>query len=201
MDCERARRLVHAFLDDELSPVESYEVAEHLERCSPCAAERVSAQRLRDLLHHCLRKELAPADLRRRISRVGARRRRALSPSRLLLAAGLTLLVLPVVADSGRVPFSKAGLLSDTPIVRRMHGHFFCLRCALDRLHPAAAPARASTKPPPHVPAFQSDDGQVWILLNRDQLPTDAASKEAEVFVSGRYFVASHLVEAQRVEP
>jgi anti-sigma factor (TIGR02949 family) len=201
MDCERARWLVHAFLDNELSQLESFEVSEHFERCPACAGERASAERLRDLLHRCLQKESAPIGLRRRLSRVGSNRRRGLSFTKLLIAAGLTLLVLPVVADSGRVPFSKAGLLSDTPVVRRMHGHFFCLRCVLDHLHPASSPQRISVAKPPHVPAFQSDDGQVWILLNRDQLPTGLASNDGEVFVSGRYFVASHLVEAQRVEP
>jgi len=69
MDCREVRDRLGAFLDEELDPVMSHAVAEHVRSCAECAAERERQLRLRDGLRRGLEYHQAPAALRARVVR------------------------------------------------------------------------------------------------------------------------------------
>jgi len=64
----------------------------------------------------------------------------------------------------------------------------------LSRQGTIAAPAKEAR---PHLAAFRSNDGQVWILLNREACPE--ALPTGDVAMTGRYFQASHVVSAESI--
>ncbi|HTM01593.1 MAG TPA: anti-sigma factor [Candidatus Omnitrophota bacterium] len=69
MDCHEVRDRLGAFLDEELDPVTSHAVAEHVRSCGACAAELERQRRLRDGLRRGLEYHQAPAALRARVVR------------------------------------------------------------------------------------------------------------------------------------
>ncbi len=193
MDCARTRFFLNAYLDGELAECDRLHVAQHLARCERCAVRLDSFRRVRAILKDRTPRDAAPADLRRRLARMRApSKRRAWRPA--AAAVALCLLVIPVVADS--VSRSPAGrdALQEMPIERVVRGRLFCLRCELAR-RGAPEPPAAGTKP--HLAAFRSDDGQVWILLNREACPESFPA--GEVAMTGRYFPASHVVAAESI--
>jgi mycothiol system anti-sigma-R factor len=200
MDCAKTRFFLNAFLDGELDAQDRRDVACHLSRCPRCAARLESFRRLRALVKDCSPRASAPVDLRRRIAERRSRSRawrRFWRPA--VGAAALSLLVIPVVADSLTRPPSPAPMLSESPVEKSVRGHLFCLRCALKaKLGPAAATAAADPSAP-HLAAFRAEDGEIWIVLNRDACPE--ALPKAEVDVRGRYFDSSHLLAAEEIRP
>ena len=195
MDCARTRFLLNPFLDGELSGLDRKEVAAHLARCPRCASRLESFRRLRTILKESSPRQQAPAELCRRIAQRQAPVRgwrRAIRP--LVSAMALSLLVLPVVADSPSHPFSEESLMSERPVERTVHGRFFCLQCALKHRLAGTAAAAART-PSPHLAAFRSDQGEVWILLNGDMCPDSLPRREVDV--AGRFFDSSHLMAAE----
>src|SRR3954466_13662389 len=82
MDCTHAQSLLDTYLDDELDPVRSLEIDEHLRGCARCAQSYSDGQ----LLHKALKTESlyfkAPADLHKRIQRSLRQAARAETPSR-----------------------------------------------------------------------------------------------------------------------
>lgn len=195
MDCARTRFLLNPFLDGELSDHDRKDVAAHLFRCPRCSSRLESFRRLRTILKESSPRQPAPAELCRRIAERQAPVRgwrRALRP--VASAFALSLLVLPVVADSPAHPLSEANLISETPVERTVHGRFFCLQCAL-RNQLAGTSAAAARTPIPHLAAFRSDEGEVWILLNGDACPDSLPKRE--VAVAGRFFESSHLLAAE----
>jgi hypothetical protein len=107
-------------------------------------------------------------------------------------ATALCLLVIPVVADSLTRPSSGSAVLSEQPVERVVRGRFFCLRCALQ---PKLEVPQASGSP--HLAAFRDEDGQVWVLLNREACPD--SFPEGEVAMTGEFFPSSHLVAAESI--
>lgn len=195
MDCARTRFLLNPFLDGELSDADRKAVALHLSRCSRCTGRLESFRRLRMVLKQSTPRQPAPVHLCRRIAERQAPQRgwrRALRP--VVSAVALSLLVLPVVADSLSHPLSEANLMSEQPVERVVRGRFFCLQCAL-RPKLAGTTAAAARTPSPHLAAFRSDEGEVWILLNGDLCPDSLPRRE--VAVSGRFFESSHLMAAE----
>lgn len=191
MDCARTRFFLNAYLDGELAECERRNVAQHIAHCERCTARLDSFRRVRAILKDRSPRESAPVELRRRIARMQLpSKRRAWRP--VAAAAALCLLVIPVVADS--VSRSSVDALSEKPVERVLHGRIFCLRCALSR-NGAIAPAVKELKP--HLAAFRSNDGQVWILLNREACPDSIPT--GEVAMTGRYFQASHVVAAENI--
>jgi anti-sigma factor RsiW len=109
MDCTHTQSLLDTYLDDELDPVRSLEIDEHLRGCARCAQSYSDGQ----LLHKALKTESlyfkAPADLHKRIQRSLRQAARAETPSRwfspswikmtapLAAAALVLLLLIPVV--------------------------------------------------------------------------------------------------------
>ena len=190
MDCARTRFFLNAFLDGELAECDRRQVAFHLSRCERCAARLESFRRIRSLLKDRSPRQNAPEDLRRRIARMRLPQKRRAWRSA-AAAVALCLLVIPVVADS--VSRSPADVLQEKPVERVLRGRLFCLRCALARQAAMASPARTT----PHLAAFRSNDGQVWILLNREACPVSLPA--GEVAMTGRYFPASHVVAAESI--
>lgn len=65
-DCEKLRRLLYVFIDNELDEDAAHSLRVHAELCPDCA-DAVDAQRhLQALLRRCCRQS-APADLRARV--------------------------------------------------------------------------------------------------------------------------------------
>jgi anti-sigma factor (TIGR02949 family) len=199
MDCARTRFFLNAYLDGELSESDRLDVASHIGRCARCALRLESFRRIRTLLKDRSPRECAPVELRKRIAqRRGPARawRRIWRP--VVGATALCLLVIPVVADSLTKPApegpSDNSVLSEQPVRRVMRGRMFCLRCALEGRIGDVAPADESSS---HLAAFRSDDGEVWILLNRDACPD--SFPEGDVAMKGEFFRASHLVAAESI--
>jgi mycothiol system anti-sigma-R factor len=193
MDCARTRFFLNAYLDGELSEGDRFEVAGHLSRCERCALRLESFRRIRSLLKDRSPRDCAPVELRKRIAqRRGPARawRRVWRP--VVGATALCLLVIPVVADSLTKPAPGAPALSEQPVERVVRGRFFCLRCALQ---PKIGVPEATGSP--HLAAFRAEDGQVWILLNREACPD--SFPEGDVAMTGEFFPASHLVAAESI--
>ncbi|MGH9443003.1 MAG: anti-sigma factor family protein [Thermoanaerobaculia bacterium] len=193
MDCARTRFFLNAYLDGELAECDRRQVAQHLSRCERCAARLDSFRRVRAILKDRSPRQTAPADLRRRIARMQLpSKRRAWRPA--AAAAALCLLVIPVVADSISRSPGERDVLKEKPVERVLHGRIFCLRCALSG---SADLPPASKETRPHLAAFRDDDGQVWILLNREACPESYPT--GEVAMAGRYFPSSHVVAAESI--
>ena len=194
MDCARTRFFLNAYLDGELSECDRFEVAGHLARCERCALRLESFRRIRALLKDRSPRDCAPVELRKRIAqRRGPARawRRVWRP--VVGATALCLLVIPVVADSLTKHSPGAPVLSEQPVEKVMHGRMFCLRCALQ---PKLA-GIPETNGSPHLAAFRAEDGQVWILLNREACPD--SFPEGDVAMTGEFFPSSHLVAAESI--
>lgn len=199
MDCARTRFFLNAYLDGELSESDRLDVASHISRCPRCGLRLESFRRIRALLKDRSPRDCAPIELRRRIAqRRGPARawRRVWRP--VLGATALCLLVIPVVADSLSRPAPEeaadTSVLSEQPVQRVMRGRMFCLRCALEgRIADAALSDESSS----HLAAFRSDDGEIWILLNRDACPD--SFPEGDVAMKGEFFRSSHLVAAESI--
>jgi len=195
MDCARTRFFLNAYLDGELCESDRLDVASHLTRCERCALRLESFRKIRALLKDRTPRDCAPVELKKRIAerRYPSRAwRRVWRP-----VAGVTalcLLVIPVVADSLTKPAPGTAIFSEQPVQRVVRGRFFCLRCALQ--HKLGIP-EPSGEPSPHLSAFRSDDGEVWILLNRDACPD--SFPEGDVAMTGEFFTASHLVAAESI--
>ena len=194
MDCAKTRFFLNAYLDGELAECDRLHVAQHLARCERCAVRLDSFRRVRAILKDRSPRDAAPEDLRRRLARMRAPvRRSAWRPA--AAAVALCLLVIPVVADSvSRSPVER-DVLKEEPVERVVRGKLFCLRCALQQRAAVATDPESDGRP--HLAAFRSDDGQVWILLNREACPENFPT--GEVAMTGRYFPASHVVAAESI--
>ncbi len=102
MTCQEALDRLSPYLDDELDPLISREVADHLAGCAPCAAELERQETLRARLRREVEYHRAPEELRARLLRatrgaaasdVGRRRRPALRWWRGLAAAAALVVV------------------------------------------------------------------------------------------------------------
>ena len=72
--CEEALDRLYEFIDNELPPEELRRVAEHLQECSGCDAERRVNERIKEIVSACP-KEAAPDDLREKVLAVIAEAR------------------------------------------------------------------------------------------------------------------------------
>jgi len=112
MRCDEVIDRLTPFVDDELGPVESQAIVEHLASCASCSAALARQQKLRDDLHAGLEYHRAPDLLRARIQRdaraalrsAGARAPVAM-PWRWLSAAA----AIAVVAGAGWLAFVGTG--------------------------------------------------------------------------------------------
>ncbi|HKB15849.1 MAG TPA: zf-HC2 domain-containing protein, partial [Planctomycetota bacterium] len=67
MNCRRVRRLLPAFVGEDLSGPASSRLREHLRDCHPCAREFAAEREARLVLRESLRTPDPPADLWQRI--------------------------------------------------------------------------------------------------------------------------------------
>lgn len=70
MNCAETRKLLHAYVDDELDLVRSLEVEQHLKACAQCAAAKDSIRSLRDALQQNDLAYRAPDSLRSEIRKM-----------------------------------------------------------------------------------------------------------------------------------
>src|SRR5207237_3498128 len=67
MNCDEAKMLLHALLDNELDAGHAREVEAHIASCPACAAEIASQQEMKGVLADANLRYTAPANLRARI--------------------------------------------------------------------------------------------------------------------------------------
>src|SRR5881396_2527324 len=70
LDCQTMGRLLHPYLDGELSAREALDIQAHLERCPDCAALYRNEKLFLDLLKGSLLVPVAPDGLRQRVRKV-----------------------------------------------------------------------------------------------------------------------------------
>jgi hypothetical protein len=204
MNCARARFLIYAYLDRELSPLEADSVSRHVAECRSCAARAASAKSLARLLHSGVDRRTAPARLRERLRGVptepAARHRYPVFAT----AAALLLMLLPLVSDttprSGALTeegmVSPAAVASGASLVsRRLTGTFVCLECEA-RSEAGYCPLSHAE----HATGFCADNGELWRLMSKDRRPDSAeASLGRTATVEGVAFPQSGFLRVSRV--
>jgi anti-sigma factor (TIGR02949 family) len=214
MNCSRARFLLYAYLDRELSRRDAEDLAQHISTCAPCSVRAQSARCLARMLRSRLSRTAAPMRLRERLQNGGPPAVRPRYPLS-VLAASVLLLVVPLVADSparrGLPPVAgSAAVVSPStlaatsaaaaapkedglsPVSRRLTGTIICLECERR--------AEAGLCPLPdavHVPALCADNGEVWRLMSRSPGFAQAASGQT-VTLEGVAFPQSGFLRANR---
>lgn len=204
MNCRKARFLLYAHLDRELSRTDADELSRHLSTCSPCAARAESARGLAKVLRSRMDRSPAPARLRSRLQNVAflpePTRPRS---SSYLFAAALALLVVPLVTDD-RVPaaraaapeqltVSAAGVAPLALVSKRLTGTFVCVKCETRQ--------EAGLCPIPdhkHVPGFCADNGEIWRLMTRESGFGEATLGRTAT-LEGTAFPESGFLRANRV--
>ena len=78
MSCARTRRLLDAWIDDELDPTTRDEIAGHLAQCPACAALRAERSEMRDAIRRAASREAAPPAFTTAVRRAVAREAAAL---------------------------------------------------------------------------------------------------------------------------
>ncbi|HEV2063109.1 MAG TPA: zf-HC2 domain-containing protein [Thermoanaerobaculia bacterium] len=203
MNCVEARFLIYAYFDREMARTEEGALDSHLAACGSCALRARSAHELARVLRSGLRlhKAQAPERLRLRVYN-GTH---FASPSRaavLGLAAAVVLLIAPLVADgvSARRGGSAADLQRLQPalapqaslVSRKMTGTIVCLHCESLRER-----GLQGTPGPAHEPAFCTQEGEVWRLLDSPS-GFSQASMGQTMTVEGVAFPQSGFLRASR---
>lgn len=215
MNCPRARFLIYAHFDRELSRAEADALSHHLAGCGPCADRAASARRLARLLHSHLDRTPAPARLRARLNGVSSLEAleklivRPRHPVFATAAALLLLLLLPIASDvspagESGAGVSTAGLLASRQasakasfslVSRQITGVFVCLDCE--------ARSEAEQCPVPHgdhQAAFCADNGELWRLMpqrHNESLFESSIGRAATV--EGITFPQSGFIRVSRV--
>jgi len=204
MNCAKARFLLYAYLDREVSSQEGEDLARHLAGCPSCQARSLAARSLAKLLHSRVDRTPAPNRLRARLLQGPT----SISSHRLPLfglAAVVVFLILPLATDQPlRSRVSSASFVAATVVPptlaasrvtsRRMTGTLVCLTCE--------SRIEAGLCPPPeshHQAALCADNGEVWRLMSRDNSSLAQASAGQTVTVEGVAFTQSGLLRASRV--
>ncbi len=210
MNCTRARFLVYAYLDRELSGSEAEDLAHHLAQCTPCAARGKSARNLGRVLHSRLDRSPAPSRLRERLQNGTALPVPVRPHSVFAYAAALIFLLLPLASDvtgprSGPISsatHAEATLISSrlslgsnralSLVSKRMTGTFVCLRCETRFEAALCAPESG------HEAGFCADNGEAWRLMSLSPEFT-RVSLGRTATVEGVAFPQSGFLRAHRV--
>jgi hypothetical protein len=201
MNCSKARFLLYAHLDREVSRADADALQRHLSSCDPCAARGRSARSLGKLLRTRLDYARAPIGLRERLHAGHATPHLRLRWAPIGIAASILLLILPLVADQ-RSPRGAAVSLAASvavtapggviPVSRQMTGTFVCLQC--EGLHDRDCPREE----PVHELGFCADNGERWRVMTVDkQFANDSVGQT--VTVEGVAFPESGFLRASRV--
>jgi anti-sigma factor (TIGR02949 family) len=208
MNCSRARFLLYAYLDRELSSQESDLLSRHLAACPSCSARAESARGLARILRSRIDRP-APVWLRERLQK-GVPVPPAVRPRYPLFvaAAGLMLLILPLssgvrprlsnpptMAAASILPAGSLGVQARpvSYVAKSLSGTFVCIICETRTEAGLCRPAEAR-----HEPAFCADNGEVWRLMSvRADFNQMAAGRTATV--EGIAFPQSGYLRANRV--
>jgi anti-sigma factor (TIGR02949 family) len=202
MDCAKARFLLYAYLDRELSSGEAEALSRHLADCSRCQTRAQAARGLARVLRSRVDRATVPNRLRLRLQQLGEPAVRPRYPA-FAMAAAILLMILPLVRDESlrgghgvaRAGLGPAGPASKaSPLVsRQVTGTLVCLHC--EARHEAGLCPLPETR---HEPAVCADDGEVWRLMARDS-SFGSVSAGQTVTVEGIAFPQSGFLRASRV--
>jgi len=202
MDCAKARFLLYAYLDRELSSGEAEALSRHLADCSRCQTRAQAARGLARVLRSRMDRATVPNRLRLRLQQLGEPAVRPRYPA-FAMAAAILLMILPLVTDEslrGGHGLARAGLgpagpaSKASPLVsRRLTGTLVCLHC--EARHEAGLCPLPEAR---HEPALCADDGEVWRLMARDPSFGSVSSGQT-VTVEGIAFPQSGFLRASRV--
>jgi anti-sigma factor (TIGR02949 family) len=202
MDCAKARFLLYAYLDRELSSGEAEALSRHLADCSRCQTRARAARGLARVLRSRVDRATVPNRLRLRLQQLGEPAVRPRYPA-FAMAAAILLMILPLVTDESlrgghgvaRAGLGPAGSVSKAyPLVsRRLTGTLVCLHC--EARHEAGLCPLPEAR---HEPALCADDGEVWRLMARDPSFGSVSSGQT-VTVEGIAFPQSGFLRASRV--
>jgi anti-sigma factor (TIGR02949 family) len=206
MNCAKARFLLYAYLDRDMSSQEADALERHLAGCSSCRTRSRSARGLAQLLHSRVDRTPAPSRLRTRLQQGPPF---PVAHARVPLygfAAVLLVLIVPLAADKP-LPHSDAALTrSAIPSIssphrstgfqlvsRQMTGTLVCLSCEA-RIEAGLCPLPESH----HQAGLCADNGEVWRLMSRDSAFTQASVGQT-VTLEGVTFPQSGFLRASRV--
>jgi hypothetical protein len=202
MNCPKARFLLYAHLDRDMSRADTDALQRHLAQCGSCAARARSARNLGRILRTRLEYARAPIRLRERLdSGVYKPLRPRYAP--LGIAASILLMILPLVADQNGPRHAALSMASSVavagaaprviPVSRQMTGTFVCLHCE------ASHPDQSCPKDEPvHELGFCADNGETFRLMTTDPA-FKSASVGQTVTVEGVEFPESGFLRASRV--
>ena len=201
MNCPQVRFLLYAHFDRELTKSDADALARHLALCEPCRARAESARGLARVLRSRTGRALAPNRLRSRLQMLPFEPARPRTTS-YFLAAAMTLLIVPLVAD-GPAPRHEGGAEATdhfaqaaAPLAfvsKRMTGTFVCVQCE-GRAEAGLTPVAERV----HVPGFCADNGEIWRLMTRDPHFSDADFGRSAT-LEGTAFPQSGFLRANRV--
>ena len=204
MNCSKARFLLYAYLDREVSRSDSEALHRHIAHCAPCAARSRSARHLGRLLRTRLDYARAPIALRERLHAGATPPHVRPRYAPLAVAASILVLILPLVADQrnpGVAAASLAGAVALTappagirPVSRKMTGTFVCLQCEAHHHSSAVCPLDESV----HELGFCADNGETWRVMSTDSAFAQASIGQT-VTVEGVAFPESGFLRASRV--
>lgn len=212
MNCARARFLLYAYFDRELSRCEAEALERHLSQCGPCAARGESARGLARVLRSRVDRTPVPSRLRARLHGGVPMVEPTRYPTFAFAAGFLLLLLLPLASDvSGRRPgastlaitaaaaapaslsLAAAGTGSFALVSKRLSGTFVCLRCE-SREEAGLCPVPEAA----HDAGFCADNGEVWRLMNvHPRFGQNSLGRTATV--EGVAFPESGFLRANRV--
>jgi anti-sigma factor RsiW len=84
MDCDDCKDKLSAYIDNELSPEESFSLEEHIQKCSSCAHEMETLRQINVLMGGLPEQTPSPAFLQRTVCKAAAVRRRSSWKNRFL---------------------------------------------------------------------------------------------------------------------
>lgn len=204
MNCPKARFLLYAHLDRDLSRADADALQRHLAHCGSCAARAVSARNLTRLLRTRLEYARAPIRLRERLDSGIYTRPLRVRYAPIGIAASILLMILPLVADQSG-PRQAARALASTvavagaapsvlPVKRQMTGTFVCLQCEASHAAAHACPVDDRV----HELGFCADNGETFRLMTSDA-QFKSASVGQTVTVEGVEFPESGFLRASRI--
>jgi hypothetical protein len=205
MNCARARFLIYAYLDRELSSPEAEALSRHLGDCGSCAARAASARGMAHLLHSPIHRRPAPPRL---LARLHGGSATPVFRSRYPLlgaAAALLVLLVPLVSDVSprSTPLAAAGMMSAPAaltggprlVSRRMTGTFVCLECEA-RSEAGLCPISHAR----HQTGFCAENGELWRVMSLDRnIDSVQASLGRTATVEGVAFPESGFMRVSRV--
>jgi Putative zinc-finger len=205
MNCAKARFLLYAHMDRELSKSDADALSRHLAVCGPCDARAKSARGLASVLRSRLDRAPAPDRLRFRLQNVPFFSE-PIKPrtGSYVFAAALALLVVPLVTDARRPTAQAAAARTEEMLTatagsaplalvsKRMTGMFVCVQCEM-RQEAGFCPIPAHR----HVAAFCADNGEIWRLLTREPVGDESLGRTATL--EGTAFPQSGFLRANRV--